>query len=217
MDSFFFNLKNSKGFHTRNTFSFFFLKKNKLMLKNSNIVFMQYFTDILKNFFENFLKKRIFLKIQNCSYFFFFIQEDVSLLYLKIKQYQHFFINKFNLKELAEVSLLTIFTKDIKYLHNWFVINAERCHFRDHKKFFQFFKIFLIRYFSYFFFKYNCLGLKVNIAGKISGAGGSKKKKFYVYWGSNSLVTKNGKFLISNGQIRTLSGVLGINFILLYT
>ena len=217
LQNFFFKFGACSELKFFNIFFFFFLKKNKLVLKNENIVFFQYSVDFLKNFLENFIKKYIYIKIQNSSYFFMYIFDDIDILFAKIKQYQHVFSTKFSLRSLVEISVLTLFTKDLKYLHNWFVLNLERCHFRDHKKFFQFFKIYLIRFFSLFFIKYNCLGFKLNVAGKISGAGGSKKKKFHVYWGANSLVTKRDKFLSSCGQIRTLSGVLGFNFVLLYS
>lgn len=70
----------------------------------------------------------------------------------------------------------------------------------------------MLIYFKFF----NCLGFFLKIKGKISVGGNSKKRRYSIKVGKNSLSRKNIKFNYLKGLVRTPVGVLGFKVLLHY-
>jgi ribosomal protein S3 len=87
---------------------------------------------------------------------------------------------------------------------------------KRHKHFLSSLKYFLMHVHQIVFKYFKCLGLKISIRGKISVGGNSKKKRYNLALGTNSLGKKKLKISYANGLIKTTTGVLGLNILLFY-
>ena len=73
------------------------------------------------------------------------------------------------------------------------------------KEFFPVFRrIFLVR------------GFKLDVRGKVSVAGNSKKRHYLIKYGELSFSKKNNKISYAQNIVRTPTGVLGLEFVLVY-
>ena len=112
--------------------------------------------------------------------------------------------------------LILLVFKDLNFFKNWFCNFFELISARLHRKFLlqlnKLFKLFLKHILLYF----GCSGFKLVISGKISVTGNSKKRRYFLTVGSTSYTKKKLKLLYAQGTVRTLTGVLGIIFMLSY-
>lgn len=113
------------------------------------------------------------------------------------------------LAELVRIVFLMLLTKDIYYFYKWFIRIFENTFYRKHKKLLYTLKLFFKNYILIYLNFFNCLGFFLKISGKISVGGNSKKRKYTIRIGSNSLSKKNIKFNYLKGLVRTPVGVLG--------
>jgi hypothetical protein len=119
------------------------------------------------------------------------------------------------IKEFIEVLFLSFYTKDVNLLKNWIIKILEKMHFKMHKKFFYILKVIILKYYYYFNFL-GCLGFCLRVRGKISLGGGSKTRSFWIKVGNFSLSKKKLKINYSLDNVRTFSGILGLEIILSY-
>lgn len=88
---------------------------------------------------------------------------------------------------------------------------------RFHRKLlFQFNKL-LKYFFKHILIYFGCSGFKLAISGKISVTGNAKKRRYYLSVGATSFTKKYLKLQYAQGTIRTLTGVLGVVFLLANT
>ena len=208
------------NYYLRNIFIYLNLfslyKDNSLYTKNTNKMVVGLNNFFLKKFIEVFFNKKCFLK---------FNQYDVQLLdtnniylslYKRLKKFQMFGKSGTLLREFLEISLILIYTKDLRLFKNWVIKVSENMHFKLHRKFFYVFKIVFQRYFLLYFKYFGCLGFYFKVKGKIGLGGNSKKKRNIIKIGKFSLTSKKLKIKYDQGQIRTYSGTLGVEFLISY-
>ena len=82
----------------------------------------------------------------------------------------------FFLKEMFYVIFYVFKFKDVIFLKNWLKQSMERVHFTKHKKFIYFLRIFLKNLFPIFEVYFNVKGFYLDLRGKVSVAGNSKKR-----------------------------------------
>lgn len=63
---------------------------------------------------------------------------------------------------------------------------------------------------------FRCLGFYFKIKGKVGVGGNSKKRKYIIKVGLNTLTSKKVKFNFNKGIVRTSVGVLGFRQLLYY-
>lgn len=63
---------------------------------------------------------------------------------------------------------------------------------------------------------FKCLGFYFKIKGKVGVGGNSKKRKYLIKVGLNTLTSKKVKFNFNKGVVRTAVGVLGFKQLLYY-
>lgn len=77
-----------------------------------------------------------------------------------------------------------------------------------HKFFLEFFKIFKVIFLIE--------GIKIDVRGKLSAGGNSKKRHYLIKLGGVSFSKKNTKISFSQNIVPTVTGVLGVELVLLY-
>ena len=195
----FFNLKN-KSIHSNNF--------NKICINLNNF--------FLRKFIEIFFNKKCFLKFNKYDLSTLDMNVIYLNLYKRLKKMQIFNKSKSLLKEFLEISLLLVYTKDLRLFKNWVIKVSENMHFKLHRKFFYIFKIVFQKYFLLYGKDFGCLGFYFKVKGKIGLGGNSKKKRNIIKIGKFSLTTKKLKIKYDQGQIRTYSGTLGVEFLISY-
>lgn len=160
-----------------------------------------------KNIFLNFNKSN--LTTLTDKSFYFHLSKKVK--YLR-------FLNEINLKGKSFLNLLLVFlhNKDVVLFKNALKSILENLHFKTHRKFLYNLKIIFKSLVPIFYSRFKCLGLYIQVKGKIGVGGNSKKRKFVFKLGSFSFTKKNQKLSYAKDSIRTYSGVLGIRIFLAY-
>jgi len=90
----------------------------------------------------------------------------------------------------------------------------DRIYFKNHKKFLNFFKILVQKYYQYFFKELNFKGFFFDIRGKVGVTGNAKKRHFFIRVGNFSFSKKSLKLNIFKNLVRTKTGVLGLTAII---
>lgn len=181
--------------------------QNKFLASLSNF--------FLRKFIEQFSNKKCYIVFNSYDIVFLEINSMYISLYKRLKKIQMFNRSGNFLKELLEIVILVLYSKDLRLLNNWIVKVSERMHFKLHKKFFYLIKMVFYKYFFLYFKYFGCLGFFLKVKGKI-GLGGNSKKRNIIKIGKFSLTSKKLKIKFEQGQIRSYSGTLGIEFLLSY-
>lgn len=90
----------------------------------------------------------------------------------------------------------------------------DRIYFKNHKKFLNFFKILIQKYYYYFSKELNFKGFFFDIRGKVGVTGNAKKRHFFIKAGNFSFSKKSLKLNIFKNLVRTKTGVLGLTAII---
>lgn len=138
-----------------------------------------------------------------------FLNYYVKLVTKKFRKFASSFGGFPKLVSFIKISFLMLITKDITYFSAWFKSNFEEIPYRKHKRLLYFIKLFFKNYLFIYLHFFNCRGFFIKISGKISVGGNSKKRRYTIRVGSNSLTSKHIKFNYANGVVRTAVGVLG--------
>jgi hypothetical protein len=190
-----------------------FFKKKK---QTKPVAFEIFYLFYLIMFFEHLFKNKCYLKFlpfrRSCKKIAPFLLWLDKKVPFKLKRFSHVFFYK----EFLNVLVATLFYKDISLFSSWFTRFFEKLSARRHRYFLSSLKYFLMYSYVKLFKYFNCLGLKISVRGKISVKGNSKKKRFRLGLGVNSISKKNLKINYSDGIVRTKTGVLGLNFTLFY-
>lgn len=181
---------------------------------HQGLFFLNFF---ITSYLKNKINKNIFIEINN-----YYIKEKVSfysfLKLIKNKFKKIFAIKrlKINYNELIWVFYLLFKTKDIIFFKNWLKNKFLSTKLKLHKNLISLIKysvkVLLIDYLSYF----SLLGFYFRVKGKISSSGSSKKRMLKFGIGKMSRNTKPLKIGISELNIKTSSGMIGINISILY-
>lgn len=112
--------------------------------------------------------------------------------------------------------MLSFLRKDIKFFEFWLVRFLESIPFKLHKSFLFLFDKFLKSFFKLFKNVFLVKGLKVDLRGKVSAAGNSKKRHYLIKYGDYSFSKKKNKISYAQNIVRTPTGVLGLELVLVY-
>ena len=209
--------------------NFLFFKKETslyiidLMLKQSQLELKISRQDVCILFFKNFLINFLNFLFKSCVIMhFFFLNNKVRVAYF----FKSFFkkvrvlstrqkYSKF-LYFLIQAILILFITKDIIFFKNWICNFFELIPPRLHRKFLsKIYKLFKY-YLHHFFLITGCVGFKLLISGKISVTGNAKTRSYQILFGKTSFSNKKLKIAYEQGRVRTLTGVLGLHFLLAY-
>lgn len=180
----------------------------------NNLYFIRFF--IFKYLNEFLLDKNFYLSLQKNN--IDIIEKSIlyNMLLKKTKRLGFLKEISFKIKSFINLILICLYSKDVILLKNTIKGILERLHFKKHKKFLYNLKVLLKSIAYIFFYKFKCLGLYIQVKGKIGLGGSSKKKKFLFKLGSFSFTNKSQKLVYSKDAIRTYSGVLGFEVYLTY-
>lgn len=173
-----------------------------------------FFNIFLINFLNFFLKKKFFLLIHKLNPLIKKIDFNSKLKFLLFK-FKKKFKKKVNWKAskiLYKIIFLSLKLKDSSFFLKWLKYKLEKIYFTKHKSFIYFLKIFFKHFFNHFKLIVNIKGVFFYIGGKISVSGDSKKRHLFFNFGKHSSSTKDLKINYARNQVRTETGVLGINF-----
>jgi ribosomal protein S3 len=92
----------------------------------------------------------------------------------------------------------------------------ESISFKLHKSFLFLFDKFLKLFFKLFQRVFLVKGLKIDLRGKVSAAGNSKKRHYLIKYGEFSFSKKKNKISYAQNIVCTSTGVLGLELILVY-
>ena len=200
---------------------FYFIKNIKFGLSRyfntiyqNNFYFIKFFISKFLNFF--FKDKNLYLKFNKNN---IEILSNKNFYFLLLKKIRYLkFLNDINLKSKSFLNLLLIvlYSKDVILFKNSLKNILENLHFKTHRKFLYNLKL-ILKSLSYIFYtKFKCLGILIQVKGKIGVGGNSKKRKFLYKFGSFSFTKKNQHLNYSKDSIRTYSGVLGLEIYMTY-
>lgn len=130
----------------------------------------------------------------------------------RLKKFNRFFF--FN--EFLEVLCVSFLKKDIRFFEMWFVRFLEKIHFKLHKGFLFLLNKFFLEFFKFFSAVFLLKGLKIDVRGKLSAAGNSKKRHFLIKFGELSFSKKKNKISYVQSIVPTSTGVLGVELLLVY-
>lgn len=122
-----------------------------------------------------------------------------------------FFFNDF-----ISVLSITFLQRNIFIFVRWLMRFMKKIRIKLHKRFLFLLKLYFTRLFKLYSKGLKYKGFKLQIKGKISVAGSSKKRIFKMSQGLCSLTTKNSRVSYYNNIIRTYTGALGIKAFLFY-
>jgi hypothetical protein len=92
----------------------------------------------------------------------------------------------------------------------------EKIYLKNHKKFLNLLKLVLTRYYNFFFYFFNILGIFFDIRGKLGVTGNAKKRHFKINAGKYSYNKKKLKINFNQSIVRTSTGVLGVTFCIFF-
>lgn len=88
--------------------------------------------------------------------------------------------------------------------------------FRLHRRFLYFFKVLMLKIVSRSFENFHIIGFNLTVHGKIGLGGNSKTKTYIIKAGSYCRTYKQLKLLNTKGSVKTLSGLLSLDFFLTF-
>lgn len=195
--------------------------KNKIRLKYTRSRMIKKITAIdifLKKFIENYIENKVMLCFDNYGIGFFNDKSKyLRLMQRKLRRAKKYILKTgYSLSNFLRITLIFLATKDIDIFLKILIKILNNMHFKKHKNFLYYLKLFITKSTSYYYELLNFEGFYFLLSGKISGAGNSKKKRYAIRSGRYSLTTKILKVKYRKGLIYTKTGVLGFKFIISY-
>lgn len=239
--NFFKNMNNNKYYSSYN-FTFLYNltfneldKKNKLLSKkNTNKVLnirSQFKTSnqrilrktstidlILKKYLESYMEDKISINFDKYNINFFRKKTlYVKVLRRKLRRMRRMLKwAKLSLRNFIRITLVFLCTKDIEIFSKVLVKIMDSMHYKNHRRFLYYLKLFISKSMHYFFNILKFEGFFFYLSGKISGGGNSKKKNYAIRCGKYSLTNKMLKLKFKKGLIHTKTGVLGYKLMISY-
>lgn len=239
--NFFKNMSNNKYYSSYN-FTFLYNltfneldKKNKLLSKkNTNKVLnirSQFKTSnqrilrktstidlILKKYLESYMEDKISINFDKYNINFFRKKTlYVKVLRRKLRRMRRMLKwAKLSLRNFIRITLVFLCTKDIEIFSKVLVKIMDSMHYKNHRRFLYYLKLFISKSMHYFFNILKFEGFFFYLSGKISGGGNSKKKNYAIRCGKYSLTNKMLKLKFKKGLIHTKTGVLGYKLMISY-
>lgn len=121
-----------------------------------------------------------------------------------------------SLRNFIRITFIFMYTKDIDIFSKVLVKIMSSMHYKNHRRFLYYLKLFISKSMNFFFELLKFQGFFFYLSGKISGGGNSKKKHYVVKHGKYSLTNKMLKIKYKKGLIHTKTGVMGYKFIVSY-
>lgn len=197
-----------------NLWSLFFIDYSIILKKK--MFFLTFFYIFITKYLEFLCGARVCLRLKNfrlnLNIFNNLLDWLARRMSIKLKQFNRFFFYK----EFLEILILSLWKKDIKFFELWLIRFLEKIHFKYHKNFFFLLKLFFKDFFKKFQQIFLLKGLKFDIRGKVSVSGNAKKRSYLVTYGKYSVSTKFNKISFTKNIVRTSTGVLGIELLLVY-
>lgn len=148
------------------------------------------------------------------------LRKDFSIFVLKysgiIKPFFEHMMFSFNTPEFIEVLFLCLKVKDLSALATYVKILFERIQIKFHKVFLRKLDLFLTFFFNKLRSKFGVKGFFLDVRGKVSVVGNSKKRHVCIKKGYLSKTKKELRFFFMKNQINTTTGVLGASYLLSY-
>ena len=239
--NFFKNMSNNKYYSSYN-FTFLYNltfnelnKKNELLSKkNTNKVLnirSQFKTSnqrilrktstidlILKKYLESYMEDKISINFDKYNINFFRKKTlYVKVLRRKLRRMRRMLKwAKISLRNFIRITLVFLCTKDIEIFSKVLVKIMDSMHYKNHRRFLYYLKLFISKSMHYFFNILKFEGFFFYLSGKISGGGNSKKKNYAIRCGKYSLTNKMLKLKFKKGLIHTKTGVLGYKLMISY-
>lgn len=239
--NFFKNMSNNKYYSSYN-FTFLYNltfnelnKKNELLSKkNTNKVLnirSQFKTSnqrilrktstidlILKKYLESYMEDKISINFDKYNINFFRKKTlYVKVLRRKLRRMRRMLKwAKLSLRNFIRITLIFLCTKDIEIFSKVLVKIMDSMHYKNHRRFLYYLKLFISKSMHYFFNILKFEGFFFYLSGKISGGGNSKKKNYAIRCGKYSLTNKMLKLKFKKGLIHTKTGVLGYKLMISY-
>lgn len=239
--NFFKNMSNNKYYSSYN-FTFLYNltfnelnKKNELLSKkNTNKVLnirSQFKTSnqrilrktstidlILKKYLESYMEDKISINFDKYNINFFRKKTlYVKVLRRKLRRMRRMLKwAKLSLRNFIRITLVFLCTKDIEIFSKVLVKIMDSMHYKNHRRFLYYLKLFISKSMHYFFNILKFEGFFFYLSGKISGGGNSKKKNYAIRCGKYSLTNKMLKLKFKKGLVHTKTGVLGYKLMISY-
>ena len=218
-NNFFFNNLNNYNFsyflfYYYINFSLSFNLKIFLNIYKINLFFIKYF--IIKYIYFFLYNKKIIFNLNKNNFKFIDLSIYYFLIFSKFKKF--FFLKEINIhiKSFIFFLFFFLFSKDIILFKNYIKYCLEIINLKKHKRFFYNLKIFFNLIFNILSFQLSILGLYIKVKGKIGIGGNLKKRKFLYKWGNFSFTKKCQKLNYFKDNIKTYSGVLGLQIYITY-
>nr|YP_740730.1 Ymf64 [Tetrahymena malaccensis]ABI51639.1 Ymf64 [Tetrahymena malaccensis] len=205
----FFKNNTNKTLLIRNTFK----TTNLRLLRKISIIDL-----ILKKYLESQLDDKISINFD--KYNLKFMRKKklyVKVLRRKLRRMRKMLRwSKISLRNFIRLTLIFLCTKDIDIFSKVLVKIMDSMHYKNHRRFLYYLKLFISKSMHYYFSVLRFEGFFFYLSGKISGGGNSKKKNYAVKCGKYSLTNKMLKLKYKKGLIHTKTGVLGYKLMISY-
>lgn len=207
------NLKNIFTLPYNTRILLYDLIQKKTVKQQSFLLFCRLF---IINFYECFLKTKIFLKFYKNVTSNWSLNVMLVFLTKKFKNIQNFIGKGFFLKEMFYIIFYMFKYKDILIFKNWLVTNLERMTFIKHRKFFYFLKLILKSIFTKITKLFNIRGFYLDVTGKISVSGDAQTRRYIITKGFTSFSSYTYKLNYTKFTVRTSTGLLGLTLAISY-
>lgn len=191
-----------------------FKASNIKILKKSSMLDI-----ILKKYIETYLDSKVSINFDKYNINFFKRKNMyVKTIRRKLRRMKKMLKwAKISLRNFIRITLIFLCTKDIEIFSKILVKIMNSMHYKNHRRFLYYFKLFITKSMNYYFELLKFEGFFFYLSGKISGGGNSKKKNYAIRCGKYSLTNKMLKLKFKKGLIHTKTGVLGYKFMISYS
>ena len=184
--------------------------ETKTKNKNNNFCFFLF----LSNFFSKKISENVSIAFASTTELEF---DFKHFFYKNFKEMSFFFKNQminFNYSDFFDIFFLCLKMKDLTSFADFLKELFEKIQIKFHKTFLKKFELFLFSFFIKLKKKFKIKGFMLDVRGKVSVVGNSKKRHILVKKGYLSKSKKTLKFFFCKNQINTTTGVLGATYIL---
>lgn len=205
-----FSKKNTnKTLNIRNQFR----ATNYKLLKKTSIIDL-----ILKKYIESYMNEKVSINFDKYNINFFRRRVlYVKVLRRKLRRMRRMLKwAKISLRNFIRITLIFLCTKDIEIFSKVLLKIMNSMHYKNHRKFLYYLKLFISKSMHYYFNILKFEGFFFYLSGKISCSGNSKKKNYAIRCGKYSLTNKMLKLKFKKGLIYTKTGVLGYRLMISY-
>lgn len=173
---------------------------------------------ILKKYIESYLDSKVSLNFSRyCISFFSRRNIYLRVIRRRLRRMRRMLgLAKVSLRNFIRITLVFLITKDIDIFSKLLLQLMNSMHYKNHKRFLYYLKLFISKSMRYYFELLKFEGFFFYLSGKISGGGNSKKKRYAIRCGKYSLTNKMLKLKYKKGLIHTKTGVLGYKFMISY-